>query len=234
MTNEKFYEVLGGMDENYVKEAGEYRKRKPVWPKWCAAAACLCLAVLGLWFAGQRTDGQTPGGVVPQPEGGVLTVNPVENVTSADMDVQFSHYSDLPADGRQAAEQAFADAMGMTCAEFAAKLPADWQQTAFYSVDAPTEPRGAVYIPHDYVFELRTADGGSAKIALCAGQAPLRDCFFVCDAPEQSEIGGTAVTVYGVRDTLFAEFACGGVFYDVETHGVPAEELENLLTGLLA
>ncbi len=234
MTNEKFYEVLGGMDENYVKEAGEHRKRKPVWPKWCAAAACLCLAVLGLWFAGQRADGRTPGGVVPQPEGGKLVVNAVENMANADMDVQISHYSDLPPAEWQTVTQAFEDAIGTSYADFVEKLPADWQQTAFYSVDAPAEPKGAAYIPHDYVFALRTASGGSAEIALCAGEAPLRDCFFVCDAPKQSEIGGTAVTVYGVRDTLFAEFTCDAVYYDVETHGVSAEELENLLTGLLA
>ncbi len=43
MTNEKLYEVLGDINEKYVKEAKEYRKaKKLVWFKWGAIAACLC------------------------------------------------------------------------------------------------------------------------------------------------------------------------------------------------
>lgn len=46
MTNEKLYEVLGDINEKHVKEAREYRKaKKPVWLKWGAMAACLCLVV---------------------------------------------------------------------------------------------------------------------------------------------------------------------------------------------
>lgn len=46
MTNEKFYEVLGDINEKYVEEAREYHKaKKPVWLKWGAIAACLCLVV---------------------------------------------------------------------------------------------------------------------------------------------------------------------------------------------
>ena len=48
MTNEKLYEVLGDINEKYVNEAREYRKaKKPVWVKWGAMAACLCLVVVG-------------------------------------------------------------------------------------------------------------------------------------------------------------------------------------------
>ena len=48
MTNEKLYEVLGDINEKHVKEAREYRKaKKPVWLKWGAMAACLCLVVVG-------------------------------------------------------------------------------------------------------------------------------------------------------------------------------------------
>ena len=46
MTNERLYEVLGDIHEKHVKEAEEYRKTKrPVWLKWGAVAACLCLVV---------------------------------------------------------------------------------------------------------------------------------------------------------------------------------------------
>jgi len=44
---EDFAEILGGIDENYVKEAETVKKTgKPSRVKWGAAAACLCLMVL--------------------------------------------------------------------------------------------------------------------------------------------------------------------------------------------
>ena len=50
MTNEKLYEVLGDINEKYVRAAKEYRKaKKPIWFKWGAMAACLCLAVFGIF-----------------------------------------------------------------------------------------------------------------------------------------------------------------------------------------
>jgi hypothetical protein len=48
MRKEDFVEVLGDINENYVKEAETVKKsRKPAWMKWGAAAACLCLVVVG-------------------------------------------------------------------------------------------------------------------------------------------------------------------------------------------
>lgn len=46
MTNEKLYEVLGDINEKYVSEAGVYQKaKKPIWVKWGAIVACLCLMI---------------------------------------------------------------------------------------------------------------------------------------------------------------------------------------------
>lgn len=42
MRKEAFAEVLGDIDARYIAEARQTR-RKPVWRKWGAAAACLCL-----------------------------------------------------------------------------------------------------------------------------------------------------------------------------------------------
>ena len=47
MRKEDFAEVLGEINEKHVLEARAERKaKKPVWVKWGAVAACLCLAVL--------------------------------------------------------------------------------------------------------------------------------------------------------------------------------------------
>jgi hypothetical protein len=52
MTNEKFYEALGDIKEDYVKEAEEYRKgKKPVrqksaWRTWGSLAACIAVVLI--------------------------------------------------------------------------------------------------------------------------------------------------------------------------------------------
>lgn len=47
MTNEKLYEVFGGIDERHVKGAREPMKKvkKPIWVKWGAIAAVIALMV---------------------------------------------------------------------------------------------------------------------------------------------------------------------------------------------
>ena len=52
MRKEEFAEVFGEINENYVKEAETIKKaKKPVWVKWGAMAACLCLVVVGAFVA---------------------------------------------------------------------------------------------------------------------------------------------------------------------------------------
>jgi hypothetical protein len=57
MTNEKFYEALGDINEDHVKEAEEYRKgkkpvrqksarQKPAWRKWGSLAACIAVVLI--------------------------------------------------------------------------------------------------------------------------------------------------------------------------------------------
>lgn len=47
MRKEEFAEALGEINEKHILEARAERKaKKPVWLKWSAMAACLCLAIL--------------------------------------------------------------------------------------------------------------------------------------------------------------------------------------------
>lgn len=63
MTNETLYKVLSDINEKYVKEAREYHKaKKPVWLKWGAMAACLCLVSLCVLHMNAETEGSVPGG----------------------------------------------------------------------------------------------------------------------------------------------------------------------------
>ena len=46
MTNEKLYEAIGDISDKKIKEAKQVRKAKqPIWLKWGAMVACLCLVV---------------------------------------------------------------------------------------------------------------------------------------------------------------------------------------------
>ena len=104
MKREKFCELLGEINENYVKEAETIKKaKKPVWLKWCAVAACLCL-VVGLAIpmlmnsnpdsnpAGGHTLGGIPGDLPDNidPIMASIAVYPateeLQNVKSATMD----------------------------------------------------------------------------------------------------------------------------------------------------
>ena len=50
MNSKKFSEALSELDSKYVDEAINYKKKskKPIWIKWGAIAACLCLVVTGI------------------------------------------------------------------------------------------------------------------------------------------------------------------------------------------
>jgi len=95
MTNEKLYEILGDINEKHVEEARGYRKiKKPVWLKWGAMAACLCLVLAG--FAGLLhqsllTPGSEDSGGIVGGEGNYysVAVHPAteknENVATAEV-----------------------------------------------------------------------------------------------------------------------------------------------------
>ena len=45
MTKEQLFDAIGGVEENYIRDAGEEKRRKSPWAKWAALAACLVLVV---------------------------------------------------------------------------------------------------------------------------------------------------------------------------------------------
>lgn len=232
MRKEEFCEIFGDISERHIAEAGADRKvQKPAWLKWGAVAACLCLVVLGA-FAVRRLG--TPGTGIEHPEASKLVVNEADQTASLDMDVRISHYNVLSSTEWETVMDAFESSIGFSYADFLEKLPPARRDTAFYSIDVPVVHKNTSYVPHDYVFEFQTESGGSVKIAVCAAEEPLRDCFFVCDDPKESEINGTAAAIYGMQDSFWVQFAYVGVNYDIETRGISLEELETLLTCMIS
>lgn len=72
MTAEKFFEVLGDVDENKVAEAEELAAKpaRPRWRRWAALAACLTLVLAGTLFTRYFPKPVSGGGGIGQPNGG--------------------------------------------------------------------------------------------------------------------------------------------------------------------
>lgn len=226
MKKEEFCELLGDINDNYVVEARAKRKvKKSMWLKWTGLAACLCLVIFGA-FVVQNFD-RTHGG-------SKLVVNEVGNTTNLDMDIQISRYNDLSSTEWQTAIETFESSINLDYEEFMRKIPDSYQSTAFYSIDVPVIPKSAEYIPHDYVFEFITENGGKVKIALCAVEEPLKDCLFECDNPKESKINGNTVIVYNVRGDYNVQFSYDNVNYDIETHNFTSKELETFLNCIMS
>lgn len=63
MRKETLYEMLGDVNEKRVEEALTPPRKKTVWVRWAAAAACLCLVIGGITFwQGRRSFHQPAGG----------------------------------------------------------------------------------------------------------------------------------------------------------------------------
>ncbi len=61
MRKEDFAETFGDINEKHILEARAERKaKKPVWVKWGAMAACLCLVAVGVWHSNIGTPTLPP------------------------------------------------------------------------------------------------------------------------------------------------------------------------------
>ncbi len=163
----------------------------------------------------------------------MINVNEVENIMTTDMDVQFSHYDRLSEIEREVMLKQFETATGISYDDFISKISDAYVSKSFYSVDIPSNDARIEYVPHDYVFEYQTENGGEARIAICSAEEPLRDYFIKCDDKEQSEINGISVMIYGYQDIFIVEFSHENINYDIETNNITLEELEELLTAIL-
>lgn len=228
MTTKQFSEAMNYMDDELITEAITYKRKKNAWQKWAAMAACLCLVIVGA-LAYRGTDRQPVNS-------DLLVVNEAESVMSVDMDVQVTSLSKLPHDVWMSVLEEFRGAVGVTYEEFIAKIPNNFECCNFYSLSIPGYKDADLrdeYRLHDYVFEYRSKSGGELTIAICSYEEPLRDCFIECDDPQQSEINGVPVVVYGYQGSFMVQFSYENINYDIETSNISLEEMENLLTAIV-
>ena len=82
MNVKKFSDAMSELDTKYVDEAINYKKkaRQPVWGKWGAIAACLCLFVAGGVMLTQNGRNAMPNPDVVQIPNPIITVSSVEEM----------------------------------------------------------------------------------------------------------------------------------------------------------
>lgn len=253
MKNEKIFNAVGKISDELIEDAIITTGKKThttVWVKWAAMAACLCLAVAA--FIVPKLQNNATGPVpqlstnlsigIEQPSNqestthpikkNVLLVNSVNGIAIADMDARLTHYPDL-SESDDILKQ-FETAVGFRYNDFIAKIPVAFINKSFYSLDVPADAARTEYIPHDYIFGYQTENGGDITIAICAEEIPLRDCFYICENPKQSEINGNSVVILGSQGYFLVQFSWKNINYDIETSNITLEELEHLLVGIIS
>lgn len=180
-----------------------------------------------------------------QSESVVLVINKVDGMleVALDMDVKITSPGKLPYDVWQMVLDEFQKSIGVSYDEFTAGISEQWEMDNFYFVSVPGEKKWTEesdseteveYHIHDYVFTYKTENGGEATLTICSYEEPLRDYFIKCDNPMKSDINGAYITIYEYENMYMTQFSIGNVNYDIETNNTSLDELENLLTSIIA
>lgn len=238
MTKEGMFLLLGEVNETYVAQAAQPKGHGRLLAALaaCAAAVLIVVGTASLWRSAPGGTPVIPGATSSQEDGVYLAINKVSpsmgGALTMDMDVTYSDYTSLSQEEQAAAQEGFQSKLGISYADFTARLPQGFSVKAFASLNARTSPEGD-YVPHDYIFTLATPSGGSFRLALSAGEAPLRDCLYQCDDPLVSRVGETELVVYQGETFYQTSFSHENLYYDLEGEAVTLGELEDLLRALL-
>lgn len=259
MTARYLSDTLNLLSDDLLLEADRARdasvKKRSTLRRWAGLAACLCLLAVGAAVLlprlspvvpGPNTDDPivSPGQVVSDTPGTAapevdvkLRINKLNGMGMADIDLKVEHYDKLPYDVWQSILAGFHDRTGISYEDFTSRFPEGWEITSFYSYltrGYKDGVRSEEYDTlHDYIFVLENGTGGSATVAICPFEMPLRDCFFVSENPKESTIGDTTLVIHGGDGLYMARFSHAGLYYDMELNGVSKSELEEFLVALI-
>ena len=259
MKRKSISETIDNINPKYIDEATEYTGAEEIthrnaWYKrvlpMAAAFACVCLVVAVSAFVLPRIQdnfigpdvlqGDDPTGNssditnTPPDKTNSLFVNEVSNLSSADMDVQFTHYNALNATEKDNLLKQFEAKVGLSYTEFTGMISKTFTEKQFYSVNVPTDKSRNEYTPHDYVIEYQTANEGQITLSICPTEKPLRDCIIICDNPTPSIINDASAIIYGIQNSYMVQFSHKNMYYDIETRDVTLEELELFLNSILS
>ena len=82
MNGKKLLEAVGEANDSYVEEAAGYRKSRkaPLWLRWGAVAACLCVAAVSAAVLLRGNEGVTPDPAPVEVTNPIITVDTVEEM----------------------------------------------------------------------------------------------------------------------------------------------------------
>lgn len=255
-----FLKALGDIDEKYLEEYYETAEKEAISKrnkqtgrmvnmKYILAPVC-AVVIVAICFVGIDNVNNPNENIVVNKNNGIenlattkeslevdLNVYQVASVMSSDMDVKLEDYNRAKIPGWVWDEivATFEEKIGISLKDFEKKIPEEFEYVQFYSLsirgykdaDLPDE-----YRLHDYVFRYRTDNDGEIRIAICKGESPLRDYFFMFDG-EKSKIGNTELEISKYEEQYLVNFEFNNINYDIETNGITEEELVELLTSII-
>ncbi len=234
----EFCEVMGDINEDYIKSAHAPRiKRQPVWVKWGAMAACLCLIVTAVVALPQLAARPS----LPDID---IVVNPlIGNHVSGDIDAKieyyidalYENYVDISEEEWHKLKEDFHMNIGMTYDDFISHIPAYLREKlAFYTLSTPSGNKDGKYILHDYIFDLKSDPDTKVELKVSHRGKPVRDWLLGNTKDgKSSNINGTSVTVYGGERCYIVQFEFNNVYYDITSYYMNLEQLKELLSSIL-
>ncbi len=234
MKNERLYEAIGNIGDDYIRSAHAKRSKAPsVWIRWGAVAACLCLMVTVVTVLVQR---MTPSSFS---EFG-LVVNPLGHRMSVDVDAKIEYYINdkqetVPTEEWDRLTEGFHANIGISYDAFLSLVPEYLRKDMdFYTLSTPDGSEGGAYVLHDYGFTFETDTDTNVALKMSHKGMPVRDWFF--DKQENakaSDVNGTSVTIYGAEGCYVAQFVHDNVYYDITAYYMELAQLKALLTCIL-
>lgn len=93
MKDHELYEAIGEIREEYVADAASGRKKRPAWIRWGAAAACLCVVLIGATLGKTLLMGS-------ESEAGCLTITAYAASSGMEETMPMEEGMELPLDYR--------------------------------------------------------------------------------------------------------------------------------------
>lgn len=247
----KDYEAMA---ENVFRRRDEYikikKRRNRNIISAAAALSCVCIIIAGAWRTSEDINdtevlsigADTSSGSVKteykakeekkntvedlsSPMENRIEINRIDEMmsTALDIDCQIEH---------DVNPQDFKLNTGVEYDRFMDALPKSFVLENIYSLKTPKTPKTGEYIHHDYVLNLRTTTDGSADIAMCAYEKPLRDWLMMCDEPKISQINGIEMVIQAYENMYMTVFQCGNMYYDITSQNITEDDFISLLSSV--
>ncbi len=236
MNTENIYEAMGNINEEYIKMAhATVAKKRPVWIKWSAIAACFVAIIIAT--ATLLSNLKQPD-IAPSDDNMFLVVNHLKQPPAiADIDGKITNYNDISYNAWQLTMKEFETFTGISYKDFESRLPESLRENMiFYSLATRKYKDNHLedtYYLHDYIFDCKSKDDVFVRIAICNFEEPIRDYIIDNKTPKLSKINQTPAIIYEYDGLYLVQFSHNGLNYDIETQRMDLKQLQQLLVNIV-